>query len=66
MLLLLIVKIIYSPIASDLDCGINPKFMVLLIGGMGRNRRALSTINGNIVEAPQYPCKVHKKNGITE
>ncbi|KAM3199731.1 G2/mitotic-specific cyclin-2 isoform X1 [Capsicum annuum] len=37
-----------------------------LQGGMGRNRRALSTINGNIVEAPQYPCKVHKKNGITD
>ncbi|XP_055811741.1 G2/mitotic-specific cyclin-2-like isoform X2 [Solanum dulcamara] len=30
--------------------------------GMGHNRRALSTINGNIVEAPQYPRKVHKKD----
>lgn len=51
------------------------KTMVLLLGGlgagggkvtMGPNRRALSTINGNIVEAPAYPCKVHKRNGITE
>nr|XP_018626808.1 G2/mitotic-specific cyclin-2-like isoform X4 [Nicotiana tomentosiformis] len=33
---------------------------------MGHNRRALSTINGNIVEAPAYPCKVHKRNGITD
>ncbi|KAJ8561307.1 hypothetical protein K7X08_027497 [Anisodus acutangulus] len=30
------------------------------------NRRALSTINGNIVEAPTYPCKVQKRNGITD
>ncbi|KAK4374289.1 hypothetical protein RND71_004966 [Anisodus tanguticus] len=30
------------------------------------NRRALSTINENIVEAPAYPCKVQKRNGITD
>ncbi|XP_059287356.1 G2/mitotic-specific cyclin-2-like isoform X2 [Lycium ferocissimum] len=37
-----------------------------LQGVMGNNRRALSTINGNIVEAPSYPCKIHKKNGIID
>ncbi|KAJ8539597.1 hypothetical protein K7X08_013849 [Anisodus acutangulus] len=37
-----------------------------LHGGMGHNRRALSTINENIVEAPTYPCKVQKRNGITD
>ncbi|KAL3321769.1 hypothetical protein AABB24_039403 [Solanum stoloniferum] len=37
-----------------------------LRGVMGSSRRALSTINGNIVEAPQYPCKLRKKNGITD
>lgn len=37
-----------------------------LQGGMGNNRRALSTINGNISEAPQYPHKVSKKNGTTD
>ncbi|KAK6773021.1 hypothetical protein RDI58_028259 [Solanum bulbocastanum] len=37
-----------------------------LRGVMGSSRRALSTINGNIVEAPQYPCKLRKKNGVTD
>ncbi|MCD7447904.1 hypothetical protein HAX54_035835 [Datura stramonium] len=37
-----------------------------LQGGMRHNRRALSTINENIVGAPSYPCKVHKRNDITD
>ncbi|KAG5573592.1 hypothetical protein H5410_063358 [Solanum commersonii] len=38
----------------------------ILRGVMRNNRRALSTINGNIAEAPQYPCKLRKKNGVTD
>ncbi|KAL3621534.1 Cyclin-B2-3 [Castilleja foliolosa] len=32
-----------------------------LTAGIGKNRRALSTINGNITGASPYPCAVHKR-----
>ncbi|XP_070048183.1 G2/mitotic-specific cyclin-2-like isoform X4 [Nicotiana tomentosiformis] len=58
-------------VGSDENCqGVIMASNVQGAGGgkvtMGHNRRALSTINGNIVEAPAYPCKVHKRNGITD
>ncbi|KAL2232109.1 UNVERIFIED_CONTAM: Cyclin-B2-3 [Sesamum indicum] len=34
--------------------------------GVANNRRALSTINRNIVGAPPYPCAVHKRGVLTE
>ncbi|KAK6138972.1 hypothetical protein DH2020_027284 [Rehmannia glutinosa] len=34
--------------------------------GVGNNRRALSTINKNIIGAPPYPCAVHKRGVLTE
>ncbi|KAI3465444.1 hypothetical protein Pfo_022107 [Paulownia fortunei] len=34
--------------------------------GVGNNRRALSTINRNIIGAPPYPCAVHKRGVLTE
>ena len=34
--------------------------------GMGQNRRALSTINRNIIGAPPYPCAVNKKGDLSE
>ncbi|GFP98543.1 cyclin-b2-4 [Phtheirospermum japonicum] len=37
-----------------------------LTAGVGNNRRALSTINKNIIGAPPYPCAVHKRGVLTE
>ncbi|KAK2995084.1 hypothetical protein RJ640_020724 [Escallonia rubra] len=34
--------------------------------GTGQNRRALSTINRNIIGAPPYPCAVNKRGGLPE
>ncbi|KAL0366481.1 UNVERIFIED_CONTAM: Cyclin-B2-3 [Sesamum radiatum] len=34
--------------------------------GVGNNRRALSTINRNIIGAPPHPCAVHKRGVLTE
>ncbi|KAK6160825.1 hypothetical protein DH2020_004206 [Rehmannia glutinosa] len=34
--------------------------------GVGNNRRALSTINKNIIGAPPYPCAVHERGVLTE
>ncbi|PIN17206.1 G2/Mitotic-specific cyclin A [Handroanthus impetiginosus] len=34
--------------------------------GVGNNRRALSTINKNIIGAPPYPCAVHKRGVFAE
>ncbi|KAL3655189.1 Cyclin-B2-3 [Castilleja foliolosa] len=37
-----------------------------LTGGVGNNRRVLSTINKNIIGAPLYTCAVHKRGVLTE
>ncbi|KAL3505493.1 hypothetical protein ACH5RR_035334 [Cinchona calisaya] len=37
-----------------------------LVEAIGQNRRALSTINRNILGAPPYPCVVHKRGVLTE
>lgn len=38
-----------------------------LNAGMGgQQRRALSTINRNIIGAPPYPCVVHKRGALAE
>ncbi|KAL3514863.1 hypothetical protein ACH5RR_027580 [Cinchona calisaya] len=37
-----------------------------LMEAIGQNRRALSTINRNIIEAPPYPCVVHKRGVLAE
>ncbi|XAR61546.1 hypothetical protein NMG60_11016000 [Bertholletia excelsa] len=34
--------------------------------GMGQNRRALSTINRNVIGAPPYPCAVNKRSALAE
>ncbi|XP_057503926.1 G2/mitotic-specific cyclin-2-like isoform X3 [Actinidia eriantha] len=34
--------------------------------GKGHNRRALSTIDRNIIRAPLYPCVVHKRGTLSE
>ncbi|KAE9456830.1 hypothetical protein C3L33_11249, partial [Rhododendron williamsianum] len=34
--------------------------------GMGQNRRALSTINRNIIGAPPHPCAVNKRGALSE
>ncbi|KAH7850386.1 hypothetical protein Vadar_032143 [Vaccinium darrowii] len=34
--------------------------------GMGHNRRALSTINRNIIGAPPYACAVNKRGALSE
>uniref|UniRef100_A0A5B7A233 Putative cyclin n=1 Tax=Davidia involucrata TaxID=16924 RepID=A0A5B7A233_DAVIN len=34
--------------------------------GIGQNRRALSTINREIIGAPPYPCAVNKRGGFPE
>ncbi|XP_058220556.1 G2/mitotic-specific cyclin-2-like [Rhododendron vialii] len=34
--------------------------------GMGQTRRALSTINRNIIGAPPHPCAVHKRGALSE
>ncbi|KAL3619801.1 Cyclin-B2-4 [Castilleja foliolosa] len=36
------------------------------IQGVGKNRRALSTINGNVIGASPYPCAVHKRGVLKE
>ncbi|KAK4489906.1 hypothetical protein RD792_000554 [Penstemon davidsonii] len=36
------------------------------IQGIGNNRRALSTINKNIIGAAPYPCAVHKRGVLTQ
>ncbi|KAL3830507.1 hypothetical protein ACJIZ3_019309 [Penstemon smallii] len=37
-----------------------------LTTGVGNNRRALSTINRNIIAAPPHPCAVQKRGILTE
>lgn len=37
-----------------------------ITAGIGRTRRALSTINHNFVGAAPYPCAVSKRGGLPE
>ncbi|CAK9178323.1 unnamed protein product [Ilex paraguariensis] len=50
-----------SNIQGGLRAG-NVKFTA----GIGQNRRALSTINRNIVGAPPYPCAINNRSGLPE
>ncbi|KAF3628710.1 Cyclin-B2-3 [Capsicum annuum] len=52
---------------SNVQGGLRPGVGGKVTGGLGQNRRALSTINRNVIGAPPLPCAVvHKRNGITE
>lgn len=51
---------------SNLQGGLRPGVGGKVTGGLGQNRRALSTINRNVIGAPPLPCAVHKRNGISE
>ncbi|CAK9180340.1 unnamed protein product [Ilex paraguariensis] len=37
-----------------------------LAAGIAQNRRALSTINRNIIRAPPYPCVINNRGGLPE
>ncbi|WMV27826.1 hypothetical protein MTR67_021211 [Solanum verrucosum] len=52
---------------SNLQGGLRPGVGGKVTGGLGQNRRALSTINRNVMGAPPLHCAVvHKRNDITE
>ncbi|CAN4094086.1 unnamed protein product [Withania somnifera] len=52
--------------ALNLQGGLRSGVGGKVTGGLGQNRRALSTINRNVIGAPPLPCAVNKRNGITE
>ncbi|KAK6793103.1 hypothetical protein RDI58_012184 [Solanum bulbocastanum] len=52
---------------SNLQGGLRPGVGGKATGGLGQNRRALSTINRNVMGAPPLHCAVvHKRNDTTE
>nr|XP_016457127.1 PREDICTED: G2/mitotic-specific cyclin-2-like [Nicotiana tabacum] len=53
--------------ASNLQGGLRPGVGGgKLTAGVGQNRRALSTINRNVIGAPPLPYAVNKRNGISD